>query len=63
MWVPADTVARDTRVLMARDTRVLMARIGTAVEVLVDDPESGWSWCRSADGAEGWVMNRALSAE
>ncbi|WP_243226533.1 SH3 domain-containing protein [Microbacterium sp. CIAB417] len=43
------------------DTTELPARAGDVVEILADDAESGWSWCRDATGREGWVPNRALA--
>lgn len=33
---------------------------GTRVEVLENDPDSGYSKVRTADGLEGWVLNRYL---
>ena len=39
---------------------VSMLRSGTAVEVLEENRESGWSRVRTAQGAEGWVLTRFL---
>jgi hypothetical protein len=39
-----------------------VASSGEIVDFLADDPESGWSWCRNADGREGWVPHRVLTA-
>jgi uncharacterized protein YgiM (DUF1202 family) len=43
------------------DTTELPAVSGESVDVLEDDSESGWSWCRNAGGREGWTPNRVLA--
>ncbi|PWJ54157.1 hypothetical protein SAMN06264364_10864 [Quadrisphaera granulorum] len=62
-WVPARYLAisgASATVVTGYDTTELTASAGTEVDVLVDDAESEWSWCRSDEGAEGWVPHRAL---
>ncbi|MFB7213558.1 SH3 domain-containing protein [Streptomyces sp. NPDC056255] len=44
------------------DGAQLPASEGDTVDVLKDDPESGWSWCRDSSGREGWVPHRVLRA-
>ncbi|WGD36785.1 SH3 domain-containing protein [Lysinibacter sp. HNR] len=64
-WVPArhiDTHGSLGTVLVAYDTTELPASAGETVEVLSDDPESGWAWCRNRSGLEGWVPHRVLRA-
>ncbi|MFE2937269.1 SH3 domain-containing protein [Streptomyces sp. NPDC059278] len=64
-WVPAryvDVSGTRGTVLVAYDTTELPASKGDTVDVLKDDPESGWSWCRDSSGREGWVPHRALRA-
>ncbi|GEB45503.1 hypothetical protein MTE01_14480 [Microbacterium testaceum] len=63
-WVPARHLDIDGSVGTVRlgyDTTELPARLGEDVDVLVDDSESGWSWCRNADGREGWIPHRVLA--
>jgi hypothetical protein len=65
-WVPARHIDIDGSVGVVRaayDTTELPAASGESVEVVEDDPESGWSWCRNADGREGWIPHRVLVAE
>jgi hypothetical protein len=65
-WVPArhiDIHGEAGTVRTGYDTTELAARSGDVVEVVVDDAESGWSWCRDAAGREGWVPNRVLARE
>ncbi|MCL2595348.1 MAG: hypothetical protein FWD83_07510 [Promicromonosporaceae bacterium] len=45
------------------DTTELPAVAGETLELLVNDAESGWSWCRNAFGAEGWIPNENLNAD
>ncbi|WP_344789879.1 SH3 domain-containing protein [Gryllotalpicola daejeonensis] len=64
-WVPARHLSIDgdrATVVTAYDTTELTVAAGTVVDVVSDDAESGWSWCRATDGTEGWVPNRALGA-
>jgi hypothetical protein len=63
-WVPARHIDIDGSIGTVRvgyDTTELPATSGENVDVLVDDSESGWSWCRNADGREGWIPQRSLA--
>lgn len=63
-WVPARHIDIDGASGIVRtgyDTAELAGREGEVVEVVADDVESGWSWCRDAAGREGWIPNRVLS--
>jgi uncharacterized protein YgiM (DUF1202 family) len=55
-WTPANylTIAGDTATL-TRDYSALemTAQAGDAVTIL--EEESGWYWCRTATGEEGWL--------
>ncbi len=58
-WVPARYLANQSdgvtaSVHTAYDTTELATHIGEVLEVLAEDRESGWLWCRSAAG-QGWV--------
>lgn len=64
-WIPArhiDIDGASGTVRVAYDTTELSTSRGEMVDVIRDDPDSGWSWCRNADGGEGWVPHRALAA-
>lgn len=57
-WVPArllDISGDRGVVIEAYDTTELETRVGETLEVLKRDEESGWLWCRSQVGTEGWV--------
>lgn len=57
-WVPArhlSTLADRATVQRDYDTTELATRVGETLEVIVEDTESGWLWCRSSTGTEGWV--------
>ncbi|MPT14535.1 MAG: hypothetical protein E2601_06475 [Microbacterium sp.] len=63
-WVPGRHLDIDGSVAMVRvayDTAELPAVTGESVDVIENDAESGWSWCRNSDGREGWIPNRVLS--
>lgn len=63
-WVPlrylSDPRGR-ARVVAAYDTTELPLVRGQVVEVLLEDDLSGWWWCRSENGTEGWVPVSALT--
>lgn len=62
-WVPArhiDIHGATGTVLTAYNTTELPASDGETVEVLSDDRESGWAWCRNLSGREGWIPHRVL---
>jgi hypothetical protein len=46
----------------AYDTTELPTKAGDVLDVLAEDHESGWLWCRPSDGREGWVPARTLDA-
>ncbi|PSL38466.1 SH3 domain-containing protein [Labedella gwakjiensis] len=63
-WVPSRHLDIDGFVGIVRvgyHTTELPASSGETVDVLADDPESDWSWCRDTDGREGWIPHRVLS--
>ncbi|MBT1683991.1 hypothetical protein KK095_13030 [Curtobacterium flaccumfaciens pv. flaccumfaciens] len=63
-WVPARHIDIDGSVGIVRagyDTTELPAVSGESVDVLEEDSESGWCWCRNADGREGWIPHRVLA--
>lgn len=63
-WVPSrhiDITGSQGTVRLGYDTTELPASTGECVDVVLDDPESGWSWCRNADGHEGWIPHRVLA--
>ena len=62
-WVPErylDGNRPTAAALRPYDTQELPARAGEQLTVLVDDPESQWSWCQNAQGRTGWVPHSAL---
>lgn len=65
-WVPArhlSAVKGDAEVVMPYDTTELPTSVGEVLEVIKADNESGWCWCRSTSGREGWVPNRTLGPQ
>jgi hypothetical protein len=42
------------------DTSELATREGDVIEVVREDRASGWLWCRSLDGRQGWIPATAL---
>lgn len=57
-WVPARhlSAAFGTAVVRtAYDTTELPTRVGEDLDILAEDLQSGWLWCRSGDGRQGWV--------
>ena len=42
------------------DTSELPTREGDVIEVVREDRASGWLWCRSLDGRQGWVPATSL---
>ncbi|MEJ1091512.1 SH3 domain-containing protein [Microbacterium istanbulense] len=64
-WVPGRHLDIDGPVGIVRvayDTTELPAVTGESVDVIENDAESGWSWCRNSDGREGWIPHRVLTA-
>jgi hypothetical protein len=66
-WVPTRhlTITGPGRAVVhtAYDTTELPAAVGDTLDVIVEDLQSGWVWCRSRQGDEGWVPVRALDLE
>jgi len=63
-WVPARHLSRSSgraRVLAPYDTTELPTARGQVLDVLAEDRESGWVWCRDFDGREGWVPAKTLA--
>lgn len=57
-WVPARHLSSSSGSAVVRtayDTTELPTHAGELLHVIVEDLTSGWLWCRSADGREGWV--------
>ncbi|MEV4776805.1 hypothetical protein [Microbacterium sp. LWH12-1.2] len=62
-WVPARHLTNDRPTAVIRfayDTSELDATEGDRVTVVVDDPHTGQSWCRTRDGREGWLPRHIL---
>jgi hypothetical protein len=62
-WVPARHLSVSSGpavVLAAYDTTELPTQIGELLEVVAEDLTSGWFWCRSRKGREGWVPIKTL---
>ncbi len=62
-WVPARHIEVEGdfgTVRVSYDTTELAAAKGQIVEMIRDDPESGWVWCQDAQGAQGWLPHRVL---
>lgn len=65
-WVPARHLSgpsEKVRVEEPYDTTELPTAKGDVLDVLAEDLQSGWLWCRNGDGREGWVPLKTLSQE
>lgn len=63
-WVPDRYIDRNGTtgtVRVSYDTTELPGTAGQTVELVRDDLESGWAWCRNADGDEGWMPHTVLN--
>ena len=63
-WVPARYLTAESgpaTVVAPYDTTELAVQPGEELEVLVRDDPSGWWWCRSDSGDEGWVPVAVLA--
>ena len=63
-WVPArylSAASGPATVLRAYDTTELPTAAGDVLSVVEHDVEGEWTWCRAADGREGWVPDRKLA--
>ena len=64
-WVPSRYLSADAGQAVVEtpyDPTELATTSGEILEVIDRDDESGWLWCRSADGREGWVPGRSVEA-
>lgn len=62
-WVPARHLSEPSGpavVQTAYDTSELPTRVGDVLDVLAEDLSSGWLWCRSSSGRQGWVPVRTV---
>ena len=62
-WVPAPHLSAGSGtavVQTAYDSTELPTQVGDLLEVVAEDLASGWLWCRSGDGREGWVPIKTL---
>ena len=62
-WVPSRYLSADsggTTVTTRYETTELATTAGERLDILERDEESGWQWCRAADGRVGWVPARKL---
>jgi hypothetical protein len=56
-WVPTRYLRRQGRLAIATkryDTATLSPRVGDILEVIEEDAESGWLWCRDERRNVGW---------
>lgn len=64
-WVPARHLSRSSSsavVVEEYDTTELPTEVGDLLEVIHEDTESGWLWCRSAVGRQGWVPIKSVTS-
>jgi uncharacterized protein YraI len=64
-WMPSRYLSSDAGRAVVKtpyDTTELATRPREILEVLDRDDESGWIWCRSTDGREGWVPSRSVAS-
>jgi hypothetical protein len=64
-WVPARHLSASSAgavVLTGYDTTELPTHVGEVLDVVAEDLASGWVWCRSREGREGWVPLKTLDA-
>jgi uncharacterized protein YgiM (DUF1202 family) len=57
-WVPVRHLSGSSGMVTVRtayDTTELATTAGEDLEVIKEDVRSGWLWCRSDEGREGWV--------
>jgi hypothetical protein len=57
-WVPVRNLSGSSGTVTVRtayDTTELATTGGERLEVIDEDPRSGWLWCRARSGREGWV--------
>jgi hypothetical protein len=62
-WVPARYLSAPSGSAVVRtgyDTTELPTHVGEVLDVAAEDLASGWVWCRSREGREGWVPLKTL---
>lgn len=62
-WVPDRHLSASSgpaAVQVPYDTTELATQVGEVLEILAEDRESGWLWCRSHRGRAGWVPLNTL---
>lgn len=62
-WVPARHLSASSGnavVLTGYDTTELPTKVGETLDVVAEDLDSGWVWCRSGEAREGWVPLKTL---
>lgn len=62
-WVPARHVSVDAGAAVVTtpyDTTELATHPGEVLDVVEEDLQSGWLWCRATSGREGWVPVNTL---
>jgi hypothetical protein len=63
-WAPSRYLSATTgsgSVLVPYNTKEVATHVGEPLEVVAEDPESGWLWCRTAAGEEGWVPIKTVT--
>lgn len=64
-WVPARHLSGTSDNAVVRtgyDTTELPTHVGEVLDVVAEDLASGWLWCRSREGREGWVPLTTLES-
>ena len=62
-WVPARHLSQSSGhavAVIGYDTTELPTEVGDYLRVVHEDAQSGWLWCRSAAGEEGWVPSKTV---
>lgn len=62
-WVPARHLSQPAGLAIVQveyDTTELPTQVGETLEIVAEDLVSGWLWCRSSDGREGWVPAKTV---
>jgi hypothetical protein len=62
-WVPARHLSAPSESAVVQteyDTTELPTHVGEVLDVVAEDLASGWLWCRSRGGREGWVPLKTL---
>ena len=62
-WIPSrhlSVPAGSATVITAYNTQELAGLPDEVLTVVERDDESGWHWCRNAQGQEGWIPIRSV---